>query len=390
MLDRIEGHFHEIGDELSKIGKAVRTKHPSGVETTSFTPVKIKGGPEAPEFQLRINKKKNRLEFAGCPLLWLQGHNGLGSNDLPFLVEQSIVLVFQRLGYAIPGTVQQQLRDRSYGLSEVHVAELHRMRHALIDAFCENIRRFAPPALRATPLEKGIGIRLWPDSRVRTVLMYDKFQYYLDGTPKHRRRLLGKLPIKSFERLGPNWNFNRMLEEHLNQGIRIETRHKRSLRSRGLDAGDAWTDSTAREIHHAVLADVPIDDLPPVAEAEALLERMGQDDRRLVALWLEHRDVPKFFDSSATYHRWRKRILAEFDLDLSRRPISSAETKWSTLTSAASILETPRWAIDECFLHDPQRYAQGLRVPPSAEAWPPPRVAKPRSQAPAKKVKRRR
>lgn len=378
------------GDDFGSFGKLLRTTQPGGYDIESFTPAKVGADPKAPALEVRVNRKKQQLQISGCPLTWLQGHNGLGSNDLPFLVTESTKLLFARQQRAVPPSVKKQLHDRSYAVNDVHVAELHRMPHPLIPALCNNIRRFGPDDLEATPLEKGIGLRLYPNSRDRQVLLYDKHNYYLDGKDKHRNRLLGQLPPKSFERYGPIWAFARMMSEHLNQGIRIETRHKRNLKARGLTIGCAWTTTTARELHHDVLASIPLADLPPVAEAEALLARLGQEDRRLLALWLEHRHVPDFFDAPATYFRWRKRMLVDFQVNASNVPIPSTEVKWSNLISPGSVLETPEWAFEGSFLHHPGRVALGITTSPSEEAWPPPRVLVPERPRTEKQLKRRR
>lgn len=390
MIDYFDIAF--TGDDFGAFGKLLRTTQTDGYDTESFTPATIRAGTDAPSFEAHVNRKKQQLQINGCPLMWLQGHNGLGSNDLPFLVTESTKLLFARKQRSIPSSVEQQLRERSYAVNDVHVAELHRMPHPMIRALCNNIRRFALDDLEAMPLEKGIGIRLYANSRHRQVLLYDKHNYFLDGKDKHRNRLLGQLPAKSFNRYGPIWDFARMMNEHLNKGIRIETRHKRNLKARGLDIGSAWTSTTARDLHHDVLASIPLSDLPPVAEAEALLARLGQEDRRLLALWLDRRRVADFFDAPATYFRWRKRMLADYQINVSSAPIPCTEVQWSALTAASSVLETPEWAFEGSFLHYPERVALGITASPCEEAWPPPKpkVLAVKRPSAAKQLKHRR
>ncbi|RYG21635.1 MAG: hypothetical protein EON93_25760 [Burkholderiales bacterium] len=229
-------------------------------------------------------------------------------------------------------------------------------------------------------------MRLWPESRERQVLMYDKHHYFWDGMTKHRQTLLGQLPVRSWERLGPALNFDRMMDEHLNQGIRIETRHQRNLKTHGLTVGSAWTLASARHLHHRVLSDVILADLPPISEAETLLASVGEDDRRLIALWLSGRRVSRFFDAPATYDRCRKRILAQHDINFSRTPIPCEQAQWSFLIAPESVLETPAWALEGPLLHDPSHVAQGLVVPPGRDAWPPPAKTKKSTHVPTANV----
>ncbi len=372
MIDFIDIRFH--GTDFGDIGKKLSTLQRGGYVTQSSTAEVVGAGRGAPFLNIKINRKNKELRIWGCPAKWLQCHNGIGSNDLHSVVASAVALVFAHLQRSVPASVQQTLDERSYGIAEVHVAELHRMPHALISAFCANIRRFAPDHLQATALEegKGIGVRLSPRSRERQILMYDKHHYFRDGSIRHRQMLLGHLDVQSFERLGPALYFDRLMDEHLNQGIRVETRHLRNLKPRGLHIGSAWTPITARDLHLDVLADIHLSDLPPVAEAEALLSQCSQDDRRLIALWLDGRNVRDFFDAESTYYRWRKRVLRQFSIDVSSRPVPCTEVQWSSLIAPSSLIETPDWAIDSPLFYEPLTQTADSTKSPAAHAWPVP------------------
>ena|GEM_PF-892570 len=343
------------GDDFGVIGKPVRVRQAEGQVSQSYTDVTVRADTLAPMFKVQIEARASRIRLWGSPLAWLQGHNGMGSNELHPLVARSVALVFAQLHRPVPASIERSLAVRDYRVHELHVAEMHRMPHPQIAKLCDNIRRHAPSDLQAVPLEigKGIGTRLWPHSRDRCVILYDKHQYFMDGLIKHKKKLLGRLPAGSFERLGPSLDFSRMLDEHLKLGIRIETRHQRNLKRLGLDKGSAWKPDTARTLHHQVLDTVPLADMPALAASESLLAGANQDDRRLLALWLDGRDVRIFFDVAASYYRWRKLALSRFGVDVSRAPIACDDCRWTQLISATSVVDTPAWAIDSSFVFQP-------------------------------------
>ena len=111
------------GDDFPKIGKAVMTHHPGGAKTTSFTEVKVCAGKDAPHFCARVENSAERMRFYGSPAQWLQGHNGMGSNDFTGLVKASVLLVFKTLKLDCPASVIEALNTRNYAVDEVHVAE---------------------------------------------------------------------------------------------------------------------------------------------------------------------------------------------------------------------------------------------------------------------------
>jgi hypothetical protein len=360
------------GDDFGTIGKPLRVRQPSGEVSRSYTDLTVRAHVLAPMFKAQIEARASRIRFWGCPLAWLQGHNGMGSNELHPLVARSVALVFAHLHRPVPASIERSLEARDYRVHELHVAEMHRMPHLQIPRLCDSIRRHAPSELQAVPLEdgKGIGVRLWPHSRDRRVILYDKYHYFMDGLIKHKKKLLGKLPAGSFERLGPSLDFGRMLDEHLKQGIRIETRHQRNLKRLGLDKGSAWKPETARALHHQVLDTVPLGDVPELAAAESLLADANQDDHRLLALWLDGRDVRSFFDVSASYYRWRKHALSRFSVDVSRAPIACGDCQWAQLISAASVIDMPAWAIESAFVFDQAHQAdRGGPAPLAERAW---------------------
>lgn len=365
------------GTDFPAIGKPLHTLQPSGVQTASFTETVVRPDRAGPEFRVQVELRYGRLRLSGCPLTWLQGHNGMGTNDFPAVVQAVVPLVFATLQLAMPDAVRAALADGSYTVHEVHVAELHRMPHALIPLFCDHIRRHAPSALQATPLEdgKGIGVRLWPHSRDRRVILYDKHHYFRDGLIKHRHKLLGNLPRGSFERIGTGLAFDRMLA-YLRAGIRIETRFQRYLAARGLNRGSAWTAETARHIHFDVLNSLPLDSLPGIAEQEALLSQTTQvDERRLLALWLDGRRVKDFFGSDAAYYRWCQRFASRFGIDLSAKPVPTGGVRWQEVIAPTAVLEIPDWAYANHFVFDPDAVGEGDGAPYLERAWLDPAAA---------------
>lgn len=344
------------GDDLPKIGKSVTTLQPSGAETHSLTEVKVRSASGAPDFTAEVETRgeQPRMRFSGSPAKWIQGHNGMGSNDFQAVVKASVLLVFQTLGIDCPASVFAALSSGEYDVHEVHVAEHYRLPRGLIPKLCDNIRRHADSSLKAVPMEKGIGIRLWPDSRDLSVAIYDKYNYFLDRLCRHKFALMGNMPA-DFRRIGIGMDFDQMMEEYLANVVRIETRHKRSLNSKicPLNRGSLWLPESARELHINAVQKIPLQDIPPLDQRELLLEDASPEHRALIALWLDGRDPMKFCASVATYYRRRKKILALYGIDLSVRPLPEDTIKWSDLTNPASIVEPPQWAVENGFMYDP-------------------------------------
>ncbi|MBC3919224.1 hypothetical protein H8L32_17160 [Undibacterium sp. CY18W] len=347
------------GNDLPVLGKTVETTHASKVKSKSFTPTKIQVNKHAPSFEVRIEDQGQLIRFSGCPLKLIQCHNGLGINELHPLVSKSIELCFKTLKIKMPSSVRQAIKDRTYFVHEVHIAEYYRIPTASINSFCDNMRRYAPQALGITPIQKGVGIRIWPNSRDRQIIVYDK-QYQLQNeVQKHKLCILGELEKKSIDRIGTGIQFDRLIK-YLEDSIRIETRFKRGLKSKGLDIGSSWNCETAAAIHRQSLDSVSITDMPSVDALDISLKTLGnQDDRRLLMLWSHGEPLRKVFDAPATYFRFRKRMLTTYGIDVSRIPSPSKNgINWTTLIASKNKLNTPDWAIEDGFIYAPSKQTE--------------------------------
>ena len=358
------------GEDFPLLGKEFTTKQPSGAESKSFTEVKVCVSNDAPSFRARVETKQKRMRFKGSPAQFLQGHNGMGSNDLQPLVEASVLLVFETLGVECPASVMNAISTGEYDVHEVHVAEQYRMPHELIGPLCDNIRRHGNASLQAVPIEQGIGVRLWPNSQYTKVLMYDKHHYFMDGLNKHKIKLLGNMPM-DFGRFGTSLEFGRMMDEVLAQGIRIETRSKLALNSKvhPLNRGVHWKPETARELHRKVVENIPLCDLPPIHAQEQLLATASADHRMLIALWLTGRDMRQFFNSDATYFRWRAAMMKQYGFDMSIPPMPECGTRWAEVIATNSIIEVPEWAKESGFVYEPERWNGWPNPTQNHRAW---------------------
>lgn len=358
------------GEDFPEIGKSVQTLQPSGAETQSFTEVKVRVTSGAPHFNARVESRAKRMRLWGSPAAWLQGHNGIGGNDFQPLVKSSVLLVFETLKMDCPTSIKAALETGDYDVHEVHVAEQYRMPHALIGPLCDNIRQHADASLQAVPLEKGVGIRLWPNSRSRQVIMYDKHHYFMDGLLKHKRKLMGKMP-KDFSRFGVGVEFDRMMSEILAQGIRIETRFKQYLNSKviPLNRGSFWLPDSARKLHFQMVSEIPLYDLPSISVEEVLLNDENIERRTLLALWLAGRDVQRFCTSPATYYRRRADVLKTHGIDLSIPLLPNSGVAWRDVIAPSAIIEPPAWAIKSGFLYEPELWIGWQNPTQNERAW---------------------
>jgi Phage replication protein CRI len=359
------------GDDFPTIGKEFTTKQPGGARTKSFTEVNVRVASGAPQFYAQVETRAKRMRFWGSPAQFLQGHNGMGSNDFQPLVKASVLLVFETLGITVPASVLAAVSTGEYDVHAVDVAEQYRMPHQLAGALCDNIRRYADSSIQAVPLEKGVGVRLLPHSRYFQVLLYDKHHYFMDDLAKHKNKLLGNMPM-DFGRFGTSIEFERMMDEVLAQGIRIETRLKLMLNNskNPFNRGVHWKPETARELHRKVLEDIPLADLPPLHVQEQLLATATEKHKVLIALWLTGRDMMQFFNSQSTYFHNRNQILNKYpDIDLSIPPMPECGIRWADVIATSSIIEVPEWAKESGFVYEPERWSGWRNPTQNHRAW---------------------
>jgi hypothetical protein len=358
------------GGNYPRIGKTIITTHPSGMMSHSTTEVVACAAKGAPYFKVQVDQRERKIRFWGSPSQYLQCHNGMGSNDFRALVSGTIPLIFESLKIKYPKDVSKAIDSGQYEVHEVHVAEQYRMPHPLIFAFCDNIRRYANSSLEVTPLDKGMGIRLYPNSRDRQVLLYDKYHYFMDGLSKHKTKLLGNMPM-SFDRFGTSLEFDQMMEQFLAIGIRIETRFMRCLKSKAnpFNRGAHWKPETARQLHRQMLHDIPLADVPKIHLAEQMMTEPNVEYRTMLALWLAGREPRQFCNSAPTYYRRRNAILDRHGVDLSVPFLPDAGIGWKDVIAEDALMEPPAWALESGFVYEPSRWIDYRHPSLYERAW---------------------
>lgn len=342
------------------LGKEVRVEQERRRYSFSRTPKKVKFGKHSPEFTVHYETRNHRLVFFGCPALFLQGHNGMGSNDFRGLVEVVVPLVLEASGVEYDENIRVAIERGDYIVHEVHIAELHEMPYRSIADFCDSIRKHAPRAVCATSLEtgKGIGVRLFPNSRSRRVLIYDKRNYFRDKPKKHFARLVGLLPKGDEHRAQLVDGFKQM-KKYLRGGVRIESRLKDALKTLKLAKGSDWKKGTARKVHLTTLQKMPLGNVPAALEGAGVISKIADDKLRMcVQLWMAGHDVRNSFKSRATYHRYRQKALEELGIDFSKRP-TQGDHDWNRIIDETSIIPVPKWAKRSGFVYLPKWRGSG-------------------------------
>ena len=345
----------EIEGDFPPLGKCLRVTHRVDVVSESFTADRYWLYGEGADFEAQIKDERKSLWLTFCPLKILQGHNGIGSNNLRKLVMYSVLEICNHLNIPITPELEKKLCEGDYRLREVHVTELHKMPHALIPAFCQSIRGNAPDDLHAVPLDRGIGVRLWPNSRYRQVLIYDKVHYFMDKTWKHREVLVAG--ASNWTKASLQMRFDQLLD-YLKQGIRIECRLKSAYLCRNkLDRGSAWTKQIARQEYIKMLSTIPLSDVPPVEGIEKIITELSGPEKALVLLWKDGRDPKKFASSKAAYYRLCKSIKEKSGIDI-KRPCSNfpSGVSWPELIKPESIVPNPSFSRHSAIYfdtHDP-------------------------------------
>jgi hypothetical protein len=369
MIDFID--FSVDTDHPVAIGKPLSLVQPAGHRTHSFTEMKVCAGKNAPAFTLHYNVKTKRLQFEGSPIKFLQLHNAYGCDDLQWLVQQTVPSLFRTLKMPIPPDVMHRIVMGDYSISKVDVTRHFRLPAGTVAELCEWIRVHAPAAMKATPLERGIGVRLCPNSRSNSYLIYDKAQFFTDNTIKHRRTVLGHIPLQTFEHIGTNILFNQMRRELVNV-VRVEAKFGRTLSTQRwqLHHGSAWTPTTASELFYESVKQLPLGALTAGTSFEHIIAdaAVPSHHRQAIALWVAGRDVKALSSSPATYYRLRKELLKRYAIDLSAPPPVASTFNWSEIVDPANEVGTPDWAVAHGYVHTPETIADGY-CSPLERAW---------------------
>lgn len=331
-------------------GKPVTVTHPSGKVTSSHTERVLAFGKRGPRMTVQV--KGEEMHVYGSPLLWLQGHNGMGSNDLLALVKETVPLVFRALGTAMPGVVREALSTGCIPLKKADIAELHQVPREHVPSLIEALRISAPASAKATPLPEGVGVHLWPKSRSKSVMIYSKHAYYWDRSLDHARGFLGGQ--QGWAAAGSMVSYRRMVDEYLTDGIRIELRLRRALQTHALGSCHHWSPTAAREVYLAALGLMPFTELPGEPEIDAAIARLK--DRAaaagLVALWRNGHRLQDFGPETSV-RREIDIVRQRTGLNLRVAPIASSMASWAELVNVESIVPTPQWAIESGFVYWP-------------------------------------
>ena len=366
----------ELAGAFPPLGKPLGVQQPSGHTTSSFTSDTYYLFGNGADFSAHLSPGRDLLTLGFCPPKILQGHNGLGSNDLIGVVRHAVLRILAGLKVKIDKAMQNRLKAGDYRLIEVHINELHTMPHAAIPALVHAIRRYGPDSLQAIPIEKGIGVRLWPNSDARQVLIYDKVAYFNDKPNKHHDVLHAGVEQGTFAWFGLNFDFDDLLA-YLRQGVRIEVKLKRPFLKRvhkfqlmngplvetSLDRGSYWTADIANAVRRAVLQSVPLGDRVLTSVIDTAIGESSPVDATLLALWQAGRDPKDFNVPASTYYRRRTAILSKYGFDISTPWVDLPQSlTWTQLIDDSGVIErAPKWARGSGFVFKPKHPRQITR-----------------------------
>ena len=318
----------------------------------SRTPHTIKIGKYGPEIHIHWIAKKSMLLVSCCPAQVLQCHNVFGSDDLQFLVLEIAQVVFSVLDQPMPSDVRKRLENGDFELYEVHIAEQHRLGGIDIGDLSHAIRRGACNKLGATTLEEGVGVRLWPNSRDRTVLLYSKFVYLADKPDQHLMKFCGTLTDSALTIAKAHFAD---ITAYAKLGVRIEVRLKRrALKNLKLNVGCAWSYGEARKQYLRVLETIPISTMSVAADSKLIAQLHTDHERMLVGLWLDGKRPADHCHSNAIITKVRNAVKKRLNIDICRPRVTLPELKWTELIAEASIVPPPKRGRADGILFTPQ------------------------------------
>lgn len=268
--------------------------------------------------QLKIGPVSIRMRF--CPNKLFGRWNAVGSDDLRDLVSTLVPLILQEAGHCVTRAQEQQLQLGNYRLHEVHVAYAFALARADQQEFVTKVGRVLALLHPTEILDRGIGVRVFPRSRVAEYLLYSKLH---ETMARGRPRMAQLFDIlDSAEEPWSRATFGHQLG-FAAAGPRLEIRLRdKFFRPSGArqpsvyDSGRNWVPDTAHDLFCAKLQELKLPGTVRVVPDRGLAEaRLAPAVLSTFVHWANGEDLGRLI-SASTRARHQRAIVDALNIDI--------------------------------------------------------------------------
>ena len=262
-----------------------------------------------------------------CPQKVLGSWNACGTNDLQEAVKMTAPKVLRGLGIK-DIRIEESIRQGSYGVEGVHIAEQFYLHDREIDEFLIRMYEKMNRGYKAEWINRGVGFRIRSRSRTASYHIYSKWHQVEPGERKGvpRKDVLAMLRNR-FEKLGEGNTLSHIFlqMEIANQleaamaGPRLEIRFGDHFFSKKnpLSLGENWTVDSAAKIYKQYLAKLKLPrKVLALRGRKNALEILPGTTVPTYLLWANGEDMDKIGTSRKTFSRHRTTIQDKLGVDI--------------------------------------------------------------------------
>jgi II/X family phage/plasmid replication protein len=307
-------------------------------------PQKVRGSFET-GVHAKVDAYSGELLIDGNPSKFFQGHNAFGSGDMRGLVVALFESVARGVGLSYPEGFSERLYAGEFRILATHLTQMYaagsrQLARAMRDYFETSVRVERTGRGERRPNQSAVYYR--KHSRRLGIKVYPKGDEVkaVDVLPGDPRGCELASDVLSF----------------VDDKLRIEfVLRSLELRSRGLDMGTSWCDTTADEVYASLMEKL---EFPSATEVPTeTLSALKPGPRLAYEAWREGRDVSKLV-SRASFYRYRAQLLP-FGIDIAMvRDLERA----SNVVPLVRVVElkpvgVPAWALGTSAYFDPRKTA---------------------------------
>lgn len=333
-----------------------------------LTPFKVKGSYES-SVTAKTQMLSDCLQYGtelyidGNPSKFLQGHNVVGSDNVSFLVAETVKRILEFDGQEIDPFSYNRILQGDFIIHRLDINYMFELpSHSDVRAWLQAAAVQSKLTYRGKPkcfdesVYWGIGSQLW------FAKAYDKYSEIKSGKKGHALPYeLQNSPLLDYTRskLRIELQFNpkgcaRIAKLMLGKpNIKKHSAFTRMIESEPRLKGSMITTDTVRELFNEYVGRIEMNS--NVVLRPDNLDKCPSAYRGTYAAWLTGHNMRDFFESRATFYRHRKAIKQAINVDISL-PFSFDEEQVTNVVPLVRVLEAKPASIPE----DIKRYCVGV------------------------------
>lgn len=257
----------------------------------------------------------NTLFLDGNPTKFMQGHNIIGSDDLNYLVEQTVKKVFQHLNYQLDDITQFKISVGEYVVKRIDITHYYEVgNYQNVDLFLDAVsKKSRTRSGKATRTKSTVYLN--KHSKRWALKFYSKFnEIHYAGKGHSIPQVFYDTPLVEFCRTKVRAELVlRKLE--LQKLAQLENQYAKDIMAYQLQ-------DSLSSIFHSYMERVDMSAQMTVTAQDELT--LSNSIRGTYMLWKQGHDI-KDCMSKPTFYRHRKLIQQELDIDISMPPVNAGD-----------------------------------------------------------------